>query len=350
MNSLLHKTKDISIFIDLNLKTSMQDNQNNNAQDLVQFIWNKRKALILITIIAAIVASIYSLVIEKKYKSIVTLYPAMSNTVAFTDEVHAEQSAAQFGEEEQAEQMIQILKSADVRDRIIWKYNLLNHYKIDTASNIKMTSLFETYEDNISFSRTKYGSVQIIVLDNNPKVAANIANDIAQYVDSAKNRMINARSSEALIVAESERNKLQEEINIIVDTMVALSKIGVVDKETRPSLISALTNAKDATTRKIIQRKIDATDKYGSIYANYEYKLEWMNIRLSTKDAVYEQAKSDAKSTFSHKFIVEKAYPSEKKAYPVRWMIVAVATISAFLFAIIMLLILEKIKELRREA
>mgnify|MGYP000905269290 CR=1 FL=1 len=54
-------------------------------------------------------------------------------------------------------------------------------------------------------------------------------------------------------------------------------------------------------------------------------------------------------STFSHKFTLEKASVSEKKAYPIRWLIVAVSTISAFLFAIILLLIFEKLKELKRQ-
>ena len=102
----------------------MTTSQNNHAEDLLQFIWNKRKLIILITVIAAIASIIYSLLIEEKFKSTVTLYPAMSNTVAFTDEVHPEQSAAQFGEEEQAEQMIQILQSAEIRNSIIGKYNI----------------------------------------------------------------------------------------------------------------------------------------------------------------------------------------------------------------------------------
>ena len=327
----------------------MSKKENNNAEDLIQFIWDKRKVLILITLVATIAAIIYSLVIEEKFKSVVTLYPAMSNTVAFTDEVHAEQSAAQFGEEEQAEQMIQILKSEDVSGRIISKYDLMNHYDIDASSSLANTSLTKTYQSNISFSRTKYGSVLIQVLDKNRDTAALIANDISHYIDSAKNRMINTRSSEALLVAENERNKLVKEISIITDSLTALNRIGVVDKETRPTLITALANAKDAGTRKIIQNKIDATDKFGSIYSNYESKLEWMNIRLSTKEAVYEQIKSDATSTFSHKFVVEKAYASEKKAYPVRWLIVVVSAISAFLFAIVLLLVLQKVKELRKK-
>lgn len=327
----------------------MTQPNNNHAEDLIQFIWNKRKLLILITLVAAIASAVYSLLIEEKYKSVVTLYPAMSNTVAYTDEVHPEQSAAQFGEEEQAEQMIQVLQSGEIRNAIIEKYNLMEHYEIDTSSKIKYTLLNKTYEENVSFSRTKYGSVLIEVMDKKPQMAADMANDIANLFDKAKNRMINERSKEALEVAESERNKLKDEIQTIVDTLAALNKLGVVDKETRPTLITALANAKDGNAKKLIEEKIKATDKFGSIYSNYENKLEWMNIRLSTKDAVYEQLKSDANSSFSHKFTVEKASASEKKAYPIRWLIVVVSTISAFLFAIVLLLVLEKIKDLKRK-
>ena len=245
--------------------------------------------------------------------------------------------------------MIQVLQSAEIRNNIIYKYNLMEHYEIDTSSKIKFTALNKTYEENVSFSRTKYGSVLIEVMDKNPQMAADIANDIADLFDKAKNRMINARSKEALAVAESERNKLRDQIQMIVDSLGALNKRGVVDKETRPTLITALANAKDGNTKKLIESKILATDKYGSIYSNYENKLEWMNIRLSTKDAVYEQLKSDANSIFSHKFTVESASASEKKAYPIRWLIVVVSTISTFLFAIVLLLIFEKLKELKRK-
>ncbi|MGB1040558.1 MAG: Wzz/FepE/Etk N-terminal domain-containing protein [Flavobacteriales bacterium] len=327
----------------------MTQNENNNAEDLIQFIWNKRKLLIIITIIGAIASIVYSLVIQEKYKSTVTVFPAKSTTVAFTDEVHPEQSASTFGEEEEAEQMIQVLQSGDIRNAIISKYNLMEHYEIDTSSKIKYTALNKTYEENVSFSRTKYGSVLIDVMDKNPQMAADMANDIANLFDKAKNRMINERSKEALDVAESERNKLKDDIQSIVDTLAALNNLGVVDKETRPTLITALANAKDGSTKKLIEAKIKATDKYGSIYSNYENKLEWMNIRLSTKDAVYEQLKSDANSAFAHKFTVESASASEKKAYPIRWLIVVVSTISTFLFAIVLLLVFEKIKDLKRK-
>lgn len=325
----------------------MTTKENNHAEDLLQFIWNKRKLVILITFIAAIAAIIYSFMIEEKFKSAVTLYPAMSTTVAFTDIVDPDQSAATFGAEQQAEQMIQVLQSAEIRDKIVSKYNLMEHYDIDPNSSLKNTSLNKTYAGNVSFARTRYGSVLIEVMDKDPKMAADIANDISMFYDGAKNRMINKRSGEALEVAESERNKLKDEIEMIVDSLAKLNKMGVVDQETRPTLITALASAKDAATRKTIENRIIATDKFGSVYSDFEDKLEYMNLRLSTKNSVFEQLKSDATSAFSHKFTVEKAFPSEKKAYPIRWLIVVVSTISAFLFSIILLLVFEKLKDLK---
>ena len=78
-----------------------------------------------------------------------------------------------------------------------------------------------------------------------------------------------------------------------------------------------------------------------------EYKLENMNERLSRMEFVYEQAKSDASSSFSHKFEVEKANPAEKKAYPIRWLIVVISTFCALLFSIVLLLTAQKIKQLK---
>ena len=53
----------------------------------------------------------------------------------------------------------------------------------------------------------------------------------------------------------------------------------------------------------------------------------------------YEQAESDANSYLSHKFIVEKAYPAEKKAYPIRWLIVVLSTFISSSFGFLVFLL-----------
>ena len=45
-----------------------------------------------------------------------------------------------------------------------------------------------------------------------------------------------------------------------------------------------------------------------------------------------------------HKFIVDQAYPSEKKAYPKRSIIVMVSTAASFLFTLILLIIIDSLQ------
>ena len=49
----------------------------------------------------------------------------------------------------------------------------------------------------------------------------------------------------------------------------------------------------------------------------------------------------DTQYTLDNKFIINKAYPSDKKAYPIRWLIVLSSLISVFVFTILYLSVVE---------
>ena len=90
------------------------------------------------------------------------------------------------------------------------------------------------------------------------------------------------------------------------------------------------------------------TDKYGSVLKSFQVKVEFLSERLATMETSYEQAESDANSFLSHKFIVEKAFPAEKKSYPVRWLIVVMSTASIALLTIIGLVLKERLSQLKK--
>jgi uncharacterized protein involved in exopolysaccharide biosynthesis len=60
--------------------------------------------------------------------------------------------------------------------------------------------------------------------------------------------------------------------------------------------------------------------------------------------AKYAEAKVELNKAIPYKYTVSPAYKPEKKAYPVRWLIVVVSTLSAFLLGYIVLLIIDRIK------
>ena len=142
---------------DLNL-----DKERNN---LVQFIWEERKPIIIITSVSFVVAVIISLLLTPLYLSTAIVFPAASSNVSFSEQRNVKAAAMDFGEEEQAEQLVQILQSSRIRDKVVSKYNLLNHYEISKDDVNKNYKLIKAYNSYFSFTRTRFGSIQIDVLD-----------------------------------------------------------------------------------------------------------------------------------------------------------------------------------------
>ena len=123
---------------------------NSNSQDfysfdLMEVIWKWKVHLIFVFVLSAIVSSVVSLTMKEEFLSSVTIYPAKSNTVTFSQHANQNQSATQFGEEEEAEQVIQILGSAEIRNRVINKYQLDSVYEINPNSPTRMNDLHEKY-------------------------------------------------------------------------------------------------------------------------------------------------------------------------------------------------------------
>ena len=317
-----------------------------NSLDLIGFLWKNKKILIVIGFVAAIVSSIVALIIEEKFESTVTLYPSKTSSVSFGEINNEDQTVSKFGEEEEAEQMLQILESAKIREEIISTYDLINHYEIDTSGKYIYTELNETYSDNISFKRNKNGAVLITVMDKSPDTAALIANEIAALYDKTKNAMIHDRALTDFNIKKEKLKKLENEMQALRDTMSALSSLGVVTADAYQGLTDAMLKASDKKTKDEYKQKLHMTEKYGSTLKAFQIETEFLSERIATLKSSYEQAETDANSFPSHKFTVEEATAAEKKSYPVRWLIVVISTFSTVLFTCVLLLFREKIKEL----
>ena len=58
----------------------------------------------------------------------------------------------------------------------------------------------------------------------------------------------------------------------------------------------------------------------------------------------------DSEYDLTNKFVINKAYPADKKSYPIRWLVVLVFTFSIFIVAIFILRSIELLKINRNES
>jgi uncharacterized protein involved in exopolysaccharide biosynthesis len=321
-----------------------------SSTEFFNFIVKKIKPLAIITLIGAVVSIIVALTIQPRYKSKVVMFPASSSSVSndLLSNNPGQKNILKFGSEEEAEQMIQVLYSNEIRDNIITKYNLMQHYEIDSASQFPLTKLYNKYKSNISFRRTEYLSVEIEVLDTDPQTAANIANDIASLTDTVMNRMQKDRALLALKLVGEEYTGLQNQMKVMEDSLGIIREKGINNYETQAevynSALAAAIAKGNIQAMNAIQQKIDTLSKYGGIYVSLRDRLIYETERLSRLKAKYLEAKVDYEQKLPHKFIVDRAVKAEKKSKPVRWIIVSLSTFSTFIFAMIFLILLDTLK------
>lgn len=314
------------------MEKAKQADYNFNSVDLLIYIWKKKAILIGVGLIAGIASIIISLMITPMFQSSVIMFPASSASVSkdlLSQTYSGRQDVHGFGEEQQAEQLLQVLNSEPIRSRIIQKYNLLEHYEIEPGEKYPQTRLYETYQSNINFRLTEFMSVEVSVMDKDPEYAANIANDIAALVDTVYNNMKKERAREALRLVEREYMEAAQKLTALRDSMNLLSEQASerLDRGGDPS-----------------NHLTQAISENGALYISMMNLVRYETALVTDLSLKYKEARLEAEQNLPHKFVVEEAYPSEKKAYPKKSLIVIVSTFTSLLFALIILIVIDSIR------
>jgi len=325
-------------------------NQENifNLSNLIGFVSKNKIALSIIGVVAFIVSVIVCLSIPPKFKSTVILFPTSSGSVsqALITESQQKKEILNFGEEEEVEQLMQILLSSEIRNRIIEKYDLFRHYRINKDSKYANSQLYKKYESNVKISRTEYMSIKIEVLDESPDTAALIANDVAALVDSLYAKIQRERATKAFQIVEREFLAQKDKIKSIEDSLFALSKLGVIDVKSQSEMYSeqhAIAIASGNERARIeIEKKLDILATYGSSQSILKEQMFEEVKQLSVIEAKYREARIDMEQDLPNTYIVSPAEVADRKFYPIYWLTVSVSVLSTLLFSIVLLLLFDK--------
>ena len=323
-------------------------NLTEEREKLLAFLFRRRKLVIGFTLAVSFAVYGLSFLITPLFLSTAIVFPSKSSSVSFYESRNVKASSMDFGEEEQAEQLVQILQSSRIRDFVVSKYNLIDRYNIESDDPNKMFKLNKAYEGHFSFERTRFGSIKIDVLDDDPKLASEMANAVVGLIDTVKNQMIQERTLPAFEITKRKKDQLDTEIQALLDEMDRLAKLGVVSLDVRSRLFQALVDSKSNKEKEELRQKIDVNSKYGSLFDGLERSRNEKITKLEDFKVAYEQAESDASTKFSHKFVVQSAEVADRKDQPKRMILTIVAAIGSFIFIVFCLLILERYRELKK--
>ncbi|MFT5184368.1 MAG: hypothetical protein ACI84C_001498 [Flavobacteriales bacterium] len=329
-----------------------ESEQNLESTNLLVFFFRWKWMIMGVCFVAAVASAIASLLIEEKYRSTVVMFATQQHSIGeqFLEDIKRK-DLLEYGEKDDAERLLQLLNSEHIRNVIIERFDLWTDYDIDESEMGSHALIALEYESNVTAKMTRFGSVQVDVMDKNPVAAMNIANTIVDLADTLSNELRSGRAQLAFGYAKTSYENLQGEITMLEDSMESLRRLGVYDYITQieglnEQYATAINEGRNSQATSLNDKMIELS-QYGSIYTKLETLIESAYEREAILKRRYDLMYIDVTSNLPSKFVVDSAAISDKKAYPVRWLIVAMSIAAAFVFIVFVLLTWDSFHRLR---
>jgi uncharacterized protein involved in exopolysaccharide biosynthesis len=297
-----------------------------DSVNLINLVLGHRKALLITCIVSVILSGAISFTIAPLFRSVLVLYPT-TNVVESQTLLGIQSSATSlFGDETATEKVLQILKSDYIKNYLVKKYDLINHYGIGENAKYKYTLLNTRMNKYIISRKTQYNSIEISVLDNDPVIASTMANDIARQIDTVFNQIVKDAGKKTFIGIYNSYNEQLGRVRSLEDSLRLISPKGSV------SIFPGNLKAGSANSSWGI-----AYGQYSTEFLRLINMFESENDNLSAIRSRLTEAKMLAEQDLPYTHIINEAKISEKKALPKRSLIIIASTLSTLLLMIFIL-------------
>ena len=281
-----------------------------------KFKWH----IMAITLVAAVLGAFFSgpKFITPKYKSEAIVYPS---------------GRAEFSDETFTEQMLQVMESQEILDSVAEIFDLMSHYEISRDYQYAKTALIGEYRDRVSISKTPYDAVKIKVLDKDPEMACAMVNEIIRLYNVKFNEIHKAKKWENVRMYEKNLARKYSFIDSLKRDLAKITNDGDMINYlylSKGNSIAYFSEGKNKNSENIsnaialVELIASETEAYSEVRLEYEKEIR----------------QADGDITFLS--LVSKPFVADKKTYPVRWIIVALCGISAFLLSVLAAISIEQ--------
>lgn len=352
--------------------------------ELLWTLASHKRLLIIVPLAAALLATGIALLIPKTYLGVARVVPAQqSSSLAATllsqiggGGALAGIAGSSLGMRNMADLYVGILQGRTVADALIERFKLKELYEEDTLLETR-----DALADNTTISAGRDGIIEIAVLDEDPKRAAELAN---AYVDalqrltqeftiteaSARRAFFERRMKEArteLASAEQQMRdsqektgvlKLEEQGRAIIEAIAAMraqitvkevqiASMGSFATPGNPDLQRAQAELSqlraqaakleqaEGTKRPDIFIPSSKVPEVGLEYVRRLREVKYQEFLFESLAKQFELARIEEAKDAVVIQVVDKAVPADKKHKPKRALIVLVATFVAFLLTIL---------------
>jgi hypothetical protein len=248
-----------------------------------------------------------------------------------------------YSTESETEQMIQILQSKDIRDSLIKKFDLAKHYGIDPKYEYYLSTMLWEWNQKVKINKTPYEAVTIEVYDRDPNTASAMVDAMIDFYNLKVRSLHKEKFGEVIInFREVWEMKLKDLDSLKQRAEDLGTQYGILDfpNQTKEVMRAYLGSGSQYNKKEAERLKKNLEEKGGEMMVLGELMKSEAGTYSQYK-LDYDRAVQNYKRNYTYVNLLNKPFPADKKAYPIRWIIMIVSTISALLIAILVIGIID---------
>ncbi|HCQ29387.1 MAG TPA: hypothetical protein DIU39_03810, partial [Flavobacteriales bacterium] len=271
--------------------------------------------------------------IRPRYKTEAVLYPM---------------NLTPYSNESATEQMLQLLESNEITNALISDFDLYKKYEIDPAENGSRFKILKEIKDNIQITKTSYESVVVEVTDYSAEDAKAMVDSIISKVNKIAKRIEHAKAKAELEALEIIKKQKGQTIKNLLDSIKLYS--------IRYDLLDYIMQSKEVTAgyMELLARNVRGKsyeeamglyknlEKQGRKFHDFHHQLNLTREEYAQLEKEYDEALKKMKQDYTFTNVIVSPEVPDKKAYPIRWLIVVLVFVSSEIMLMALLMFKHK--------
>lgn len=300
----------------------------------VKTILKWKKHILVLTLLSGIIAGLFSVfVMDEWYLSYSTFYP-VNQSATERNAIFGSEVMDYYGGKADVNRVLTVANSVPVIDFIIDSFQLADHYRVSKQKKDWRTIVRKKFTKQYEAMKTERDAVQISLYDTDPITAAAIVNTIVNRVDLLNKQNSIEQKKKTYRAIDEETAKLQNSISNYIDTLATLGqqyKIKVSSGADGTVIVDGTDYKAVQIYKAIMSKQNNATREYNNL----------LNIK--------GQLEVSLKNNETSLYVLEKAFPSDKREKPIRSLIVLITMLITAFVSLLGVLLIEEIKDIKAQ-
>ncbi len=356
--------------------------QRENLLGVIQTLYKWRKSIIYLCGIVGIGTMVISLLFLDNFYQSTTVFLAASPDLSTPEPVGAALVEKRYyGQEEDIDRMLTTAKSDKVADYLIQKYNLYEHYEVDSTKALAAFDVKKKFNGLYSVIKTKYDAIELSIEDKDPVLAKSMVNDARDKINILGQAFI--KQSQTIQIEDFKKSIMAKEGQLFAmsDSLIKLrQEFGVFNTETQGDLFAKM--VAEAESKLVMNSsRLSQMQSSGSAHPDtirilkanvggmkeqvksLEARLARFNkgmpsvdvleqMHLETREALALDQERLRKITAAYQsnspsvLVVEEGTVPVKKSRPKRSILILTATFLTFIFSVIGVLLIDTYRDI----